>query len=161
MAELLVLGADPEIKNKAGHTAEERATKEGKPDAAAILQSWQKPDVGTENMILAEKLGNVALIRALNICGVERNITDEQLEKLLEYNEKLLTAALDGKVNAITSLLSEGAHAACKNEAPTHYEKIIKVWYYVLVRCTERLRGFRPKIREPPSGLPPSACSIH
>ena len=38
MAELLMLGADPEIKNNAGLSAEKRATKEGKPDAAAIFR---------------------------------------------------------------------------------------------------------------------------
>ena len=115
VAQLLVLGADTMVQNKNGDTSEQFA----RGDAATILQSWQKPQVGKENMIKAEKSGNAELVKALTMIGVDRNITEEQLQQQLERNKKLLDAAKKGEEDSVSTLLSEGADLNYKDENGT------------------------------------------
>ena len=111
VAELLMLGVDPSIKNNDNKTAEQIGTA----DNVVVLNSWQNPDVGKKNMKRAAMASNKKLVNALSIIGVEKidyTLTEEEFR----VGEKLIEAATNGDVEGVTTLIDEGADTDYLNE---------------------------------------------
>merc|ERR1712045_426376 len=92
---------------------EKRAIRCGEFDSVRILRSWQNSDVGTKNMMRAEQCGYISLARALNTIGVERTLSDEQVEEksevVEELSKKLMEAATAGNQRSVFICLTKGA----------------------------------------------------
>ena len=111
VAELLMLGVDPSIKNNSNEIAEQR----GDRDNVIVFNSWQNPDVGKKNMKRAAMASNKKLVNALSIIGVEKidyTLTEEEFR----VGEKLIEAATNGDVEGVTTLIDEGADTDYLNE---------------------------------------------
>ena len=132
VAELLMLGVDPSIKNDDNNTAEQRGTA----DNVVVLNSWQNPDVGKKNMKRAAMASNKQLVKALSIIGVEKidyTLTEEEFR----VGEKLFEAATSGDVEVVTTLVDEGADTDYLNEngetafkiaAKNGHEELVKLF---------------------------------
>ena len=132
VAELLMLGVDPSIKNDDNNTAEQRGTA----DNVVVLNSWQNPDVGKKNMKRAAMASNKKLVKALSIIGVEK-IDYTLKEEEFRVGEKLIEAATNGDVEGATNLVDEGADTDYLNEngetafkitAKNGHEELVKLF---------------------------------